>query len=91
MRVGSCQATTVPGRTPMSYSPAATRSARSRSSPKVRERSSWRRTGRSGVRAARRVDQLPEGAGGAQGVVRSSFTAVPLALELTASQIVRRA
>lgn len=60
MRVGSCQATTVPGRTPMAYRPAAARSARSRSAPKVRVRSSARssaasmRTGASGVRSARR-------------------------------------
>lgn len=40
-RVGSCQATTLPGRTPSPYRPAATRSHRSRSSPKVRTRSSW--------------------------------------------------
>lgn len=55
MRVGNCQATTVPGRTPMPYRPAATRSERSRNPPKLSARSSWRKTGRSGVNSARRT------------------------------------
>ncbi len=77
-RVGNCQATTLPARTPIPYSPAATRSARSRSPPKVRTRSSWSSTGRSGVRAARASSspQMVREAPSARAVAVTSFTAV---------------